>query len=47
MKYAAVVGLAAAAHHSGSDEEPLFDIGGITDLVLLDIFDGFIDTMAS
>jgi len=47
MKYAtaALVGAAAAgsAHHSRGDEEALFDIGGITDLVILDFFDGIID----
>ena len=45
MKYAALVaGVSAgySAHHA-RDETPLFDVGGLTDGVLLDFFDGFID----
>ena len=44
MKYAAMLGAAAAASsHHARDEDPLFDLGGVTDLQILDFFDGFID----
>merc|ERR1719453_918456 len=44
MKYAMLVGAAAAAssHHAAADNQ-LFDVGGLSDGVLLDFFDGFVD----
>ena len=45
MKYAALIAGASAAYssHHARDESPLFDVGGLTDGVILDFFDGFVD----